>query len=107
MYQDILIKYNIEKYVLPLIFGLFIGVFSYIFCSIENINNYLINPFMVLSIVVGIYIYRMQSEYQENYDRLVRILQRRMNKIRLKMSDLNIKKCKQIFEDRTNKTTQK
>jgi len=107
MYHDILIKYNIEKYVLPLIFGLFIGVFSYIFCSIQNIDNYLINPFMVISIVVGIYIYRMQEEYQDNYDRLVSNLQRRMNKIRIQISNLNIEKCKKIFEDRTKESNQK
>ena len=90
-----------------LIFGLFIGVFSYIFCSIQNIDNYLINPFMVISIVVGIYIYRMQEEYQDNYDRLVSNLQRRMNKIRIQISNLNIEKCKKIFEDRTKESNQK
>lgn len=62
---------------------------------------------MVISIVVGIYIYRMQEEYQDNYDRLVSNLQRRMNKIRIQISNLNIEKCKKIFEDRTKESNQK
>ena len=104
MYQDILIKYNIEKYVLPLIFGLFIGVISYIFCSIQSMENYIINPFMIVSIVVGIYIYRMQTEYQESYGKLVTVLQKRMNKIRLKLAELNIEKCKKIFKEKKDKS---
>ena len=67
-------------------------------------ENYIINPFMIVSIVVGIYIYRMQTEYQESYGKLVTVLQKRMNKIRLKLAELNIEKCKKIFKEKKDKS---
>ena len=98
MYQDILIKYNIERYVLPLTFGLFIGFICFIFSNIQNIENYIINPFIMISIIVGYYIYKMQEEYQLSYNKLVNILQRRMNIIRQKLSKIKKKIVKQYVK---------
>ena len=94
MYQDILIRYNIEKYVLPFTFGVFISFICFLYLNLQNFDNYIINPFIIISIVVGYYIYNIQEEYQTSYDKLVDVLQLRMNKIRKKMSKIIEKECK-------------
>ena len=95
MYKDILIRYNIEEYVIPLTFGMFIGLICYIICNLQNINTFIINPFIIISIIVGYYVYKIQQEYQNSYDKLINILQRRMNRIRTKLSKIYKKKIKQ------------
>lgn len=94
MYQDILIRYNIENYVLPMIFGVFISFICFLYLNLQNFDNYIINPFIIISIVVGYYIYKIQEEYQTSYDKLVDVLQLRMTKIRKKMSKIIEKECK-------------
>ena len=50
----------------------------------------------MISIIVGYYIYKMQEEYQLSYNKLVNILQRRMNIIRQKLSKIKKKDCETI-----------